>query len=87
MARHEAEEFATVITGILFEMNTQISALSTVLAAANDSGVQLMALSTHNLDIAYAGAGLQNVVREKLMDLITQYRVWVKALEDYRDGL
>jgi len=82
-----ADDAKAAITGFKLEVNTQISMLATVLAASRDTGEQILALRTHNLDLASAGGILTGTVREDIERLLKHYKLVHKILEDYEGML
>lgn len=82
-----SQELVFKLNLIVFDMNMQISELTQLVVEAEETGNQLLGLHTHNMDVAKAGGGLTNVVRQKAQELITQYRIWIQSVEDYKEML
>lgn len=83
----EAEVLRAKVSQLLFEVNTQLSSLATILQAMRDTGQQTSELVTHNLDVAQAAALLSRTIPDDLESAIPHIRLVIQIFERYRTNL
>ncbi len=80
------DELRAEVKDILFDINSQITALAGVIDSAERAGEALLALHSHNPNVMIPGGTLVNRVPDEIKRIIADYRTIVLSLEDYIIG-
>jgi hypothetical protein len=83
----EAAEYRSVVHNIALDVNSQLTVATQLKVDLADLGERLLALSTHNLDMAKAGAILTRSVEDDFRALTNKIILVHKILEDYVERL
>jgi len=86
MGRHNGDDIQALrasVNNLIFEANTQLTALTTVQQDARDTAQQILALNSHDADMLNAGGFLLTHVPDKIDELIMMYRLVIRNMEHY----
>lgn len=77
------DELRDVVNSIAFDANAELTKLSMMIEQARALGARILALQTHNNDVANAGGLLTNIIPRELEAIGRRYALAVDALEKY----
>lgn len=84
-ARNQAEAMRAAISVISFQANQMLTQLSQMQERVQELGGQVLALGTHNLDVANAASLMTNQIPEELQQTSRRLVLVVNTLEEYAD--
>lgn len=89
--RHSMEnsvpELRAQIGEIIFDLNGQISALTSVKQDTRTIASKILMLKTKDLDVVVAGGSLMNNLPDAIDEIITGLRIHMRNLEHYQGRL
>lgn len=83
MTTYHADQLRNEVRELIESVSLHISVLQRVFRESGDMGGHILALRTHNLDVAKSGGLLYSTIPLDIEHTITHYKVVLQSLENY----